>query len=295
MESEEVINQPAVEVTTEASEETDKSDEGQNPQPEPRKKRSISPPKYPRGSKPPALSLDEAAEIITTFYEDTAGEASYDALSNITDNSPGSSVFINKLAALKNYGLMADENRVLSLTELGFSVAAPHTPADRVEALKEAFLKVDNFKNAYEKYKGRLLPQDEFLRNAFTSWVPVDLASEWVETFKSSADIAGLLEERNGKLQVRESVRIPEGEKEEAPAPVLKEAEAPPSRIEESQAPHTLPAGVIRTPLALGPGRLAYIELPKDWKPAELKKLLRLLALSLGDDADFEEVERMTS
>jgi hypothetical protein len=45
---------------------------------------------------------------------------------------------------------------------------------------------------------------------------------------------------------------------------------------------------VIRTPIALAPGRLAYIELPKDWTQRELKKLLKLLELSLGDAEETE-------
>ena len=32
-------------------------------------------------------------------------------------------------------------------------------------------------------------------------------------------------------------------------------------------------------PIPLAPGRLAYIQLPKDWKPQELKKLISILNL----------------
>jgi len=40
----------------------------------------------------------------------------------------------------------------------------------------------------------------------------------------------------------------------------------------------------IRMPIALGPSRLAYIELPSDWdSPKELNKLLSLLKISLSD------------
>lgn len=39
----------------------------------------------------------------------------------------------------------------------------------------------------------------------------------------------------------------------------------------------------MRMPLPLGPARLAYIELPSDWKKEELPKLIKLLEISLGD------------
>lgn len=37
-------------------------------------------------------------------------------------------------------------------------------------------------------------------------------------------------------------------------------------------------------PILLGPNRLAYIQLPSDWDKKDLPKLLKLLALSLGDE-----------
>ncbi len=48
-----------------------------------------------------------------------------------------------------------------------------------------------------------------------------------------------------------------------------------------------LPPGTTRTPIALGTDRLAYIELPMGWdSKKELKKLLKLLELSLGDNVE---------
>ena len=44
----------------------------------------------------------------------------------------------------------------------------------------------------------------------------------------------------------------------------------------------------IHMPLPLGPNRLAYIDLPEDWKKGELPKLIKLLQLSLGDEGETE-------
>jgi hypothetical protein len=185
--------------------------------------------RIPRGAAPPALDLNEAADVITRFYEDTGGEASYDSLSSITNNSSGSSVFAKKIAALRNYALIFDENRFVTLTELGLRIAAPHDPADRIQALNVAFQNNEIFAKAYERYKGRILPQDEFLINAFTTWVPRELSEEWMQKFKSSMDAAGLLDVRpDGRFQVRESVRRPEPEKEVTPPPPPEETPLPP-------------------------------------------------------------------
>lgn len=42
-----------------------------------------------------------------------------------------------------------------------------------------------------------------------------------------------------------------------------------------------------RVPLPLGPSRLAYIELPPDWDKKELRKLIKLLEISLGDEEEM--------
>ena len=249
-----------------------------------------------KGTVPPSLSLEEAATIITNYYEQTGGDqTTYDPLSSITNNSSGSSVFWRKLATMKNYGLIQEENRLLSLTPLGLRIAAPHDPTERVEALKQAFLNVEIFKNAYERYKGKILPLDQFLENAFTSYVPKELAAEWVEKFKSSAYASGLLENRGGKVQVRESVIVPPPDKETEKPPADTKGEASGQGIEVRQPldPPPPPADATRTPIPLGPGKLAYIELPSGWESKDLKKLLRLLTLALGEDS--EESERILS
>jgi hypothetical protein len=45
------------------------------------------------------------------------------------------------------------------------------------------------------------------------------------------------------------------------------------------------PSDATRTPIPLGLGRTAYLELPKDWKPSDLKKLIGILKLSLEEDS----------
>ena len=49
------------------------------------------------------------------------------------------------------------------------------------------------------------------------------------------------------------------------------------------------PSDVIRTPIPLGLDRTAYVELPKDWKPSDLKKLIGILQLSLGEETPTNE------
>jgi len=159
----------------------------------------------PRGSYPPSLSLPDAVSVITHLYENVGGDASYDTFAGVIENSPSSSTFHRKLAALKNYGLVTDENRHLRVSSLGDLIVAPTSVDERMDALKKAFLSVEIFAILYDKYRGKLLPQDEFLTNVVTGLVPKEFANTWIDRFKQSAKAAGLIRDRgDGKLQVRE-------------------------------------------------------------------------------------------
>jgi hypothetical protein len=252
--------------------------------------------RIPRGAAPPGLSLGEAVEIATRLCEEAGGEAIYSQLSSITNNSPGSSTFIKKLTALKNYGLVQEEgkanNKMIRLTDdIGFIITAPKSEAERAEALRQAFLRIDLFSKLYEKFKGRLLPQDIFLVNTIADYVPREVAQTWLERFKQSAYAANLLEERSdGKTLVLEA--IPTSQPKRQPEPEIKAEQAEERQPQQPQAQplaQSISDDAIRMPIALGPGRLAHIELPRDWKPTELKKLLAILKLSLGDDSEIPD------
>src|SRR5689334_9113992 len=167
----------------------------------------------PRGSFPPTLALSDAVNVVTRLYEDVGGDASYDTFAGIINNSPSSSTFTRKLGSLKNYGLVADERRHVRVSELGIAIVAPTSPHERTQALKQAFLNVEVFGALYDRYKGKLLPQDEFLTNVVSGIVPKEFSHTWIDRFKQSAKSAGLIRDRgDGKLQVREIADSHEGE-----------------------------------------------------------------------------------
>ncbi|MEQ1761883.1 MAG: hypothetical protein ABL984_01925 [Pyrinomonadaceae bacterium] len=160
-----------------------------------------------RGSKPPKVNLPEAVAIIKDFYELAGGEGSEDALSEIMDNSVSSSTFRAKLGNLRVYDLLESEGSKVAISPVGLNVVAPKEPLERMTALKKAFLGMDVYKNVYEKYAGRMLPQDEFLINSVAELVPRTFAQDWLQSFKDSALFAGLLIDRGeGKFQVRSDV-----------------------------------------------------------------------------------------
>jgi hypothetical protein len=165
-----------------------------------------------RGNRPPKISLGDAVQIAMDLNDKAGGEATLDELSDIMNNSRGSSTFVIKLGLVKNFDLVTQEDGKVRLSPIGDSVANPKDPSERSEALKKAFLHLDVFKTIYDKFVGKILPQDEFLKNSFAEKVGKELAEKWMEKFKESAIYAGLLTERSdGKLQVRESAKSNDG------------------------------------------------------------------------------------
>lgn len=158
-----------------------------------------------KGAHPPRLNLAEAGNIITELYERTGSEASLDDLSEIFGNSLKSSAFITKQNVLKKYGLIVFEADTAKLTDTAESIVAPKDKTEKAAALRKAFLEVEAFETVYQKYVGKLLPEDTFLINSFTAVGGRDKAEKWMESFKESARYAGLLMDRgDGKFQVRE-------------------------------------------------------------------------------------------
>ncbi len=186
----------------------------------------------PKGTLPPFLMLGDALDLALRVYEHGGGAASFDLFSQLAGNSASSSTFVKKLASLKLYGLVAEQNKTITLTDVGLAIAAPTEADGAPSARKAAFLRVDVFNRIYERHKGKLLPADEFLRNIVQNELgfPRDVADLWVRSFKDGARTAGLLLERpDGKTQVRDAAifEITRTDAPTASAPSMVESRAP--------------------------------------------------------------------
>lgn len=238
--------------------------------------------RYPKGSMPPALNLEEAIEIARRIHEMPDGIAPYSAAPDIAGNSAKSSVFGKKLMALRDFGLVVfdDKKEIVSLTEFGQNVVAPRDEDEHLKLLARSFLNIDLFAKIYEKIKGRPLPQDTYLTNTINDYVPKELAGTWLDRLKRSLKTAHLLDESrpDGKVYVLDKPQLIQAAKPSEEVLTMKdEKQKQPEESNKQNEP-------TRTPIALGAGRLAYIELPHNWEKRELKKLLRMLELALGDD-----------
>jgi hypothetical protein len=244
--------------------------------------------RIPRGSAPPALKLSEAMVLAKKIYEQAAGSASYDTFSQITGNSRTSSAFQRKLSALRQYGIIQDTDNIAALTDIGTRIVAPRDVGDDLAATKEAMLRVDYLSKIFERHKGRILPDDQFLKNILIQEikVPREVADLWIIWFKEAAAAARLLHTRaDGKVQVLEGPTASPRNTEDAANTKKEDQAAPPKPPMQSFGELTEHPDQQRLVLIqLGRGRLAKLLLPEDWDASkDLQKLLKMLDLSLGE------------
>jgi hypothetical protein len=161
---------------------------------------------------PPFLGLSDAVMLTDKIYEQAGGQANYDLLSRIFDNTQNSSSFTKKLATLKAYGLVTEASKgEVSLTDSGLAIAAPQSQEASAMAKRDALLRIDVYSKIYERHKGKLLPADEFLKNIIEqdSGIPRELSDKWVKAFKDAVVVAGLLHDRgDGRMQLMESALV---------------------------------------------------------------------------------------
>ncbi|MBI1804349.1 MAG: hypothetical protein HY033_04555 [Ignavibacteriae bacterium] len=204
-----------------------------DPQEAPSKQRS----KY--GTKTPYISFEECVRITKDVCKLAGFDGTIDALVKITGNSPSSSSFTDKRSAVKGFGLMTTQGQTYSLTDIGKRVAQPESAENEAEAIFEAFCKNDTLKNVWENYKGKILPQAEYIANYFETnlEIPTERKDDWASYFIEAAKYAGLLHEReSGSYQVllgpsvskKTDVEPPTNGKGEAKLPLKK----PESQIE---------------------------------------------------------------
>jgi len=238
--------------------------------------------RLPKGTVPPALNLEEAIDIARRIHEMPSGEAPYDAAPDVFGNSATSSVFGKKMMALRDFGIATsdDKKKMVSLTDLGRMIVAPKDEDDHLLSLGNAFLRISLFCRIYNRIKGRPLPQDQYLVNTISDVVPRELATGWLENLKRSIKTAHLLDESrpDGKVYVLNRPQLVQAANPSEEGAQMKDEKAGKPE-DSSREPEP-----IRTPIPLGPGRLAHIELPYNWDKKELKKLLKMLELALGDD-----------
>lgn len=248
--------------------------------------------RVPRGVAPLALKLSDAMAVAHRVNEAASGRANYDLFSQLIGNTKTSSSFQRKVAALRSYGIIEDQDNVVVLSELGNRLTSPRDERDDALAAKEAMLRIDLLARMFERHRGRLLPEDTFLNNILIQEfkVPREVSRTWVDHFKDALNSSKLSFVRSdGRTQVtddplpnhREALKA-------AGANTLSAADPKESAVSVPEGKEESPGQFL--PIPLGRGRIARLSLPADWSAKrDLNRLLRMLELSLSEDEEQEE------
>lgn len=158
------------------------------------------------GVKIPYLSFEEVVKTIIEIAVSGGFEGSIDVIGDITKNSVSSSSFTKKTYALKNFGLLSNLDKVsYTISDLGRAIAQPESPEQEIRAKQEAFIKLETIKAIFENYKGKLLPQEEYLANYIEKNlnIPSAFKTEWAKYFIEGAKFTQLITTReSGAYQV---------------------------------------------------------------------------------------------
>jgi hypothetical protein len=154
----------------------------------------------------PKNSLEDAIKVAQGIEEKHAGRpVSSEVLcqlvgySNVKDWR-----FLDLLRSANQYGLVEGSGTkvTVSITAIGSDVVAPSSPRQRQSALLKAFLSVELFKQVYDFYQGKKIPENEFFANTIVRnfGVPKERVETFIDVFRRNLEF------------LRAFARDPEGE-----------------------------------------------------------------------------------
>lgn len=150
----------------------------------------------------PYFDLEAVLVVARQAYETGGGSLSGATLARLIRISLDSGPWKLRLSAGRLYGLLEEDNGVIKITERATRILAPHSEADKVQALAEAFRAVPLFRGLMEFLtEGRPIPPtdglDDAIKNRFGI---VDNKVKFArDILLRAARQAGVLEVREGR------------------------------------------------------------------------------------------------
>jgi len=153
----------------------------------------------------PYYNLADTVLVAKAIHDKGGGSASREQIAAFLGyKSVQNGAFLTRIGAGRTFGLIAEMNKQLRVTPLGYKIISPESPEQYREGMVESFLTVPLFKALYDEYRGRDLPEGLGLKNALRlkfQIVPkkIDLA---YRLLFESAETAGFFETRGSKTQL---------------------------------------------------------------------------------------------
>ncbi len=165
-----------------------------------------------RGKGFPRLSLASAIQIIETaakFGKTWPKEQFAGFGSKSGAGSSRSGAFAARVSSLKEYGLIGTDKDKIHITDLGTKIAKPVTTEERDNAIKQAFLTVDTFRQLYEHFDSDLiLNTDQVSEHAvYNVGISRESKDRFINSFVDSGKYVKLIEENkeNSTITLRKN------------------------------------------------------------------------------------------
>lgn len=161
--------------------------------------------------KHPAMPLEQALELVTAICAKNAGKPmELSLLAEAIGRSKGSSDFRFLLSSANQYGLTSGSanSASIALTELGLRICRPLSADDRRAAIAEAACNPQLIAKIYEHYRGSILPEEHFFRNALERQFGVDprWSDELAKRVYDNGIYAGIIDSTRAVLSAPEAV-----------------------------------------------------------------------------------------
>lgn len=144
----------------------------------------------------PKVTLQQALDIPNALMRNAGNPLSAIDLATAINKSPGSSTIRTLSAASSSYGLTGGGLKSTTTMEaLGQAITSPKSPEEKARSLVAAALNPPTFKAVYDYYKGKKVPEREFLVNTLIREFDVAAgkpAETFAEIFLANMEFVGL-------------------------------------------------------------------------------------------------------
>ncbi len=147
----------------------------------------------------PRVELQEALKVPLAIRHKNGGNPwAPDQVAEATGYGKGTNSFYYLTAAARDFGLTEGtrDSSEISLTDLGRRLAFAETPEEEQATRREAFYRIDLFRDVLDYYKGSALPEMKYLQNTLESkfGLPPEIHEEFATLFRKNCEYLGITE-----------------------------------------------------------------------------------------------------
>lgn len=143
----------------------------------------------------PTRTLNDALNVAKSVYENGGKSLDVQSLAVAMKHTTTSSSFHLKVSSAIHFGLLTREKDIFHITEISKAIFNPLSKNDEIDSLQKAFFNFEVFRELFEKYEGKSLPEKSVLESIFVREYGISPSSKEIacKVFLESAKTAKLI------------------------------------------------------------------------------------------------------